>query len=128
MDKTKIALAVAVAALTAGQLYLLVDGKPVQVDVLPNEPLAAAVEIKGAAAAVIADAYVQAGAAGDLVCQRGVISNHPDRIYCTDGRTAGFLLPPEVESAVASSAAVRVEGGKVYTAEVAPKSAAAGAK
>lgn len=33
-----------------------------------------------------------AGAKGAVTCKHGVISNHPDRVYCTDGGTAGFLL------------------------------------
>lgn len=34
----------------------------------------------------------RAGATGAVSCARGVISNAPDRVYCTDGGTAGFFV------------------------------------
>ena len=53
---------------------------------------AGTVQLVGAAAAPFVTKAVEAGAAGAIECKRAVISNHPDRVYCTDGKTAGWLI------------------------------------
>lgn len=44
----------------------------------------------------IAKAAFQAGAAGPVICRYGVVSNHKDKVWCTDGGSAGFFATVDV--------------------------------
>lgn len=94
----------ALAGLLAGStMTVLVSGHPV--DLTPPVQLRlGAVEVSQADLIYrpITAAMAKAGAV-EVICQAGAISNHPDRIYCADDKTAGFLLPKLVAEDLAGA-------------------------
>lgn len=60
------------------------------------------VDIIGSAHTAVDSAMTRSGVSADLVCELGRASNYPDRVYCYDGKTAGFLLPPGTASGLQS--------------------------
>lgn len=90
-DKKNVALAVLLAAALASNAYLL---RRADLAIVESAP---AVELTGEAKASLVTAMTQAAASGPIVCERGVISDLPDRVYCKDGGTAGFLIPIEMD-------------------------------
>ena len=83
----------ALGILLLGVGYMKTDAGPdVEVSVAQ-----AASEISGQGKTPLLAAIAKAGGVGDLTCERGTISNHPARVFCTDGKTAGFLLPAGLE-------------------------------
>lgn len=83
-------------------------------------------EITGDSKNEITAKITESGASSDIVCKQGVISNHPDKTYCTDGKTAGFLLTEEsaallkeevedkAPELVAEAVTIKNEEGKLY--------------
>lgn len=61
----------------------------------------------------LAMAMTEAGAES-IECNRGVISNHPDRVYCTDHGTAGFLLATNLEALLSDGNRFMREANTVY--------------
>ena len=117
--RKQLTIAALFSALSAGSVYILVDGQHQQVALV--DELGATVEITGIARTPIGNAVRDSGAIGVVECARGVISNMPDALYCTDGKTAGFVLEETTADALltesgADAEAVRlaVEGGRIY--------------
>jgi hypothetical protein len=93
---------------------------------IPVEVVDASAELTGAAAGPLTARVAESGAQGELLCKRGVISNlPPDTLYCTDGKTAGFVVPDKVAEDLVSELddklgvtsdelRVEVHEGKVY--------------
>ncbi len=110
MDPTKLTLAALLAAALAGNVYLLVDGKPVPVEIADVAAPPTAAELTGDAKTPLLEAAERAEAKGGIVCRHGVIANHPTDVYCTDGGTAGWLLDKATAAALFGEASAKVEG------------------
>lgn len=80
-------------ALGALGVVLLSDGTTQAVQLAQG-----AAELTGATADVLATKLVESGAQGAVTCKRGVLSNMPEVTYCTDGKTAGFVLDVKTEA------------------------------
>lgn len=85
------------AGLTSSQVYKVVSTDEI-IEVVPDVH-AEAQSIIGSEAEAVASALTSAETS-KVTCQLGVIINHPTKAYCTDGNTAGFLLPDSVTAAL----------------------------
>lgn len=117
MNKTNLTLAALLTLVTGGFIYAIQDGKQSQVQVV--EAITGASEVTDSRAkAPVLQQVADSAASGPLHCERGVTRDGKgdviDRVYCTDGKTAGFLLDPAAESALGDSSTVQVIDGKVY--------------
>ena len=126
MDKTKLTLSAHLALSVSGGVYLLDKGSYSQVELAPD--VSSSVVVTGAASEPLAQAVVDSGAVGSLSCKSGVISNlPPETVYCTDGKTAGFVLPSKVagdlldETDHGDEFRLDVSAGKVYVDVVSSK-------
>lgn len=120
--KLVLGLATVLGLSILGNGYILLDSG----DKLPVNLARGQIEVQGDAKSALATAVVVSGGTDKLTCKRGVIANHPDRVYCADGKRVGFLLDEqtaedmadEVRSKlgeiVSDEATIIVEDGKVY--------------
>lgn len=122
MTTKEISLAALLAFAAAGNVYLLMDKQTYVADVKEAAPTK--VELTGEVGETVLAQAQQAGAVGEIKCRRGVISNAPDRLYCTDGKTAGWLVDEDKAVDLEAVAAKQdgdvdlvLNGGKI---EVAP--------
>ena len=76
----------------------------------PDQLVAGSVELSGGSKSPLVAAINQSGASGEVICERGVISNMPDRTYCTDGKTAGFILTVQAAAALVSETESKLPG------------------
>jgi len=84
-----IGIGIALAGLSVSRLVDTVETSEGTKSIVPDSGVA---DVAGASKTSMESAMDQAGSADDIVCEKGRASNFPDRVYCYDGRTAGFLL------------------------------------
>ena len=81
-------------ALGASGVVLLDDGKPQAVQIAQG-----VAALTGTVADVLVAKLAESGAVPEgVTCRRGVLSNMPETTYCTDGKTAGFVLDEKTEA------------------------------
>src|SRR3990167_5813065 len=106
MEKTKLSLSALVGAVATSAVFLIVDGKTTQVELVDD--VSAMVEVKDADKDALLAEASRAEAGSSIACDVGVISNYPERCYCTDGVNAGWFTEASACRSVA------VVDGKVY--------------
>lgn len=135
-----IGLSAAVGAIVASGVLTIAGQDPIDVDVYKATSAALPIEVAGGAKTKLAAQLEESGAQGAVTCKRGAVSNEPDKVYCTDGLTAGFLLDAATDSAllgeVASKAGelasddieIQAADGKIYAKAASVVAAAEQAK
>lgn len=106
MDKKQLTIAALAALVGAGSIYLIDDkGGTAQVELVGvADPEEKPLQKGGAHDEVAVKIAESAAPDGKVVCRYGVISNHPNRVYCENG-TAGFLLSEAAGLALATDVA-----------------------
>lgn len=108
MSRANVTLATLFALSAAGNLYGVYKGTTYQLTIAEAGP--DSVELTGAAVAPFVAKAQEAGASGQIECRRGVISNHPTRVYCTDGKTAGWLIGMTMAQALLAEVRDKIPG------------------
>lgn len=109
MGPKKIAAVTAIAAMSA-LLGALAGRSTTDVETPQSQPTWS--RIQGKSGAVVVTSALLAGARPEFRCELGASSNHPGRIYCTDGGTAGWLLDESID--LHGATVIVISDGKAY--------------
>ena len=117
MKPVQITITALLVALSGGGIYAynsLLD-RYEQLELKVEAPINNPVKYTGAGEEELKEQLRESNAQGAVVCKQGIVSNMPpETVYCSDGKTAGFVLRPEVPLGEAS---LYEKDGEIYISE-----------